>query len=462
MRRYLGVSGYTGSATEIIIPCIYSGKEVVILNSSAFMNCCNITNILIPNSVKIIGDCTFSFCSSLTDIVLPDSIVCINALAFYECHSLTSITMSNNITYIGDYAFSYCNSLAGIIIPDDVNRIGNAAFSGFSSLTSVIIPESVQYLGDNVFQDCDNLIIYCEAANKPDGWADNWNVDNCFVIWDFKYLLTIQNDVSMGIVTGDGEYKRDEIVTVNAFANSDYVFEYWYDDEGTVLSFDSEYQFLMPKNNYNINAKWYTEGLEFILNTATDTYSVYCYMDRKEIIIPEYFNGKKVTEISAGAFYGFNNLTYITIPNSITSIGAYAFYECYKLTKIIIPESVISIGENIIDQYNTTILVCCEAESKLENWHQNWNPRAFETLWNYTRDKYLLVVYENRAGIFVINHACQYEADEIVTVTVYDDDEYSKFLGIYNGIIIVSNEIQYTFTMPDNEYILYALYEYKY
>jgi hypothetical protein len=44
----------------------------------------------------------------------------------------------------------------------------------------------------------------------------------------------------------------------------------------------------------------------------------------KDVCIPERINGLPVTSIGKGAFSG-NQLTSVTIPNSVTSIGKWAF-----------------------------------------------------------------------------------------------------------------------------------------
>ena len=51
-----------------------------------------------------------------------------------------------------------------------------------------------------------------------------------------------------------------------------------------------------------------------------------------------------VTAVANSAFYDCNQLTSITLPESITSIGEYAFQNCSKLSSIAIPEGVKNIG----------------------------------------------------------------------------------------------------------------------
>ena len=90
------------------------------------------------------------------------------------------------------------------------------------------------------------------------------------------------------------------------------------------------------------------------------TYGIYTYevssdnkvtiTDCKEsasgaITIPSEIDGKPVTSIGNGAFWGCTGLTSITIPNSVTSIGGEAFRGCTGLTSITIPNSVTSIGD---------------------------------------------------------------------------------------------------------------------
>ena len=91
------------------------------------------------------------------------------------CEDLQSVEIPNSVTEIGGWAFSGCAGLESIPIPNSVTSIGDAAFRRCLGVTEITIPKSVVSMGCDVFIDHDTqIIIYCDASEKPDGWDDNW------------------------------------------------------------------------------------------------------------------------------------------------------------------------------------------------------------------------------------------------------------------------------------------------
>ena len=90
------------------------------------------------------------------------------------------------------------------------------------------------------------------------------------------------------------------------------------------------------------------EDMIFTLNLAGDSYTV---TGKKsggggELVIPETYNGKPVTHIAQKAFYNWEELTSVVIPDSVLSIGSYAFKGCTNLTSVTIGKSVRTIHES--------------------------------------------------------------------------------------------------------------------
>ena len=180
------ITGYTGSATDIVIPDIIDGNPVKAIGSSAFSDCTSLESIEIPSSVTFIdqdafGDCTslksvtfgedsqltyighcaFLNCTSLESIEIPSSVTSIEFRAFESCTSLTSVTFGEDsqLTTIGMDAFYNCTSLTSIEIPSSVTSIGSSAFESCTSLTSVTFGEDSQLpsIGRSDFYNCTSL-----------------------------------------------------------------------------------------------------------------------------------------------------------------------------------------------------------------------------------------------------------------------------------------------------------------
>ena len=130
--------------------------------------------VVIPNTVTVIGNSAFYGCENLISVVIPNSVITIGDRAFYACVYLNTVSIPNSVTTIGDLAFFLCNRLTSIIIPNSVITIEYGAFFSCYGLTSVIIPNSVTTIGDWAFADCGiTSITIPNSVTSIGDWAFN-------------------------------------------------------------------------------------------------------------------------------------------------------------------------------------------------------------------------------------------------------------------------------------------------
>ena len=55
----------------------------------AFYNCDTLISVVIPNSIKSIGNRAFASCDSLINMIIPDSVTSMGWYVFLDCYSLT-------------------------------------------------------------------------------------------------------------------------------------------------------------------------------------------------------------------------------------------------------------------------------------------------------------------------------------------------------------------------------------
>ena len=128
----------------------------------AFHGCSSLKSIIIPNSVKSLGN-AFGDCTSLAFVNIPNGVMRIENGTFYNCSSLISITIPNSITNIGFGAFYGCSSLISITIPDSVTNIEERAFQDCSSLQKICVSkgEKARFLEMNGLKGQSSILVEC-------------------------------------------------------------------------------------------------------------------------------------------------------------------------------------------------------------------------------------------------------------------------------------------------------------
>ena len=104
----------------------------------------------------------------VVDLVIPNSIKSIGNVAFYNCEGLTSVTIPIGVEEIDQSAFSGCQYLTKITIPHTVTTIWNNAFERCTGLNTVILGKNIELIREYCFQTCSSLKdFYCYAEDVP-------------------------------------------------------------------------------------------------------------------------------------------------------------------------------------------------------------------------------------------------------------------------------------------------------
>ena len=314
--------------TEIICDRAFSGcyklTSVIIPNSVknigewAFKYCISQSSIDIPNSVKSIGNNAFALCSSLKYISIPESVICLNGNPF--CYWYGEIEcLSANFIYEDDVLFNKDKSeiisfrnkkIMSYIIPDNVTSIRDGAFDGCSCLSSFAISDSVTSIGDFAFFNCSslsNLVIPDSVTSMGDGAFFNCSSLSSLVIPDSVVSI------------GNGAFRGCSSLSSLAIPNS-------------VTSIgDSAFEDCSSLRSLVI-ADSVTSIGDFAFNGCSSLCS---------LVIPD-----SVVSIGNGAFRGCSSLRGLVIPDSVTSIGFHAFEDCSSLSSLVIPDSVVNFKGN--------------------------------------------------------------------------------------------------------------------
>ncbi len=131
------------------------------LPASAFLSCEKLTNITIPNSVKVVGISAFSRCNGLESIQIPSSVTELEQRAFQLCSNLKTVNFGVNskLEKVGEEAFNECESLESIELPASVKLIDSGAFQYCQNLKTLTFGENsnIKRIGRSAFMGCNKL-----------------------------------------------------------------------------------------------------------------------------------------------------------------------------------------------------------------------------------------------------------------------------------------------------------------
>ena len=217
----------------------------------------------------------------------------------------------------------YCDYITKVIIDDDVSRIGNFAFYKCGKLTSVTIGSSVNFIGDEAFSICSNLTEIINYRETPPIMMSKYES----ITGVFRYLS--KHNCTLWVPAVSLEAYRAADVWKN-FYKMGIIGE----PNSITICYDN-----WTLSNCGLLTISGTGDIGNYNGISSSYPTWYCY--RESIIQVVIDDG--IRRVGDEAFYGYINLTSISIANSVTSIGRAAFSDCISLTTVAIPNSVSTI-----------------------------------------------------------------------------------------------------------------------
>ena len=151
---YLESDGTYGTFEEV------SGLESVVLKESSHglvytagsTGCAGVLRL--PLGIDYIAAESFAGQSDITQLILPPTLKEIREGAFMDCSGIESIVFSEGIERIGSNAFAGCTSLESVSFPASLKYIGSEAFAGCEELADAQFSNPRINIQEDAFDDC--------------------------------------------------------------------------------------------------------------------------------------------------------------------------------------------------------------------------------------------------------------------------------------------------------------------
>ena len=413
----------------------------------AFQHCHALTSITIPESVTQIGWGAFYACEGLTDVYfentegwfaddvslsaedLADSEKAAELLTdtYHDAYwDVVDELFTYEVYEDGAYLLSAHPSVSGdVVVPDTyegstVTGIYHGAFYGCVNITSVTIPETVEWVGEDVFSYCTALESIAVDENNPCYVSEG----NCLIDTESKMIVA---GCKSSVIPTDLDL---EYIASGAFGGTD-IAEITIPESLTFIGYAAFYDCeSLTKVYFENTEKWYAEIIslsaedladpEKAAELLTDTYSEYEWMvvdslftyDLYEeeafltgvhasvsgaVVIPDTYEGVPVTGITDYAFAYCENVTSVTIPESVIYIGCGAFEGCEALTDVYF--------ENTENWYAGDASVSADDLADSEKAAELLTLELFECLWERVKSLFTYEVYDEDAYLVRVHPA---------------------------------------------------------
>ncbi len=291
------------------------------IGKGVFSECDNLKHVRIPADVRVIAADTFKGCDSLESVTLPSGLTKIGECAFERCIALTRINIPDEVVSIGRRAFAYCTGLTSFRFPNKLTAIEEGLLTG-TSISEVRIPSGITLIGKEAFKSC--LLLKDAVIGENVKYVGDYAFGNCLAL---DRIVIGKNVSHIGSFALEGRGNATNIEIAD----------------------DHEY--------FTLHASCLIEKRSGTL--------IICKEKGSQVVLP---SDGSIYFIENYAFANLTNLKNLILPDTLSSIGDYAFSGCSGLNTLYIPETVVRIGVGAFEKCeNLTALVMEDYVNTLGN-----------------------------------------------------------------------------------------------
>lgn len=307
-------TGAFANCEKLVRVDIAEGCEAYTSEGGALVDVKNKTVLLLPPS------------SEVTSYTFPSYVERVEDYAFRNCLNLTEVILSEGLKTIGDYGFYFCDNLARIALPSSaeevkmafpatLSHVGGLAFERCRFF--VTLTDEFNIVGDGI------LIKYVTPKDSTNNYAETANTS--IVVREVEESgMKVERIMGVSVNVPAGVKK-----IASAFANNNSVVE-------VILPADTVYL-----SAYAFYHTTYAERID-LSKTAIGEIGDHAFDNCQlltEILLPN-----TLTKIGEYLFMDCFALKSITIPTSLDYIGNYMFAECTKLETVVMHDGIKTIG----------------------------------------------------------------------------------------------------------------------
>ena len=333
----VSITGYQGTAADIVIPGVVDGKTVVGISSGAFAENQTIETVEIADSVTCIENFAFDRCKSLRTVIFPDALKSIGACAF-ALTDIESAILPATLEVIDESAFAQTSLKGTVKIPASVAEIGARAFDRCEELQAIVVdPANIHYYSDEkgvlYSYDDQSLVSYPAGRQDTEYAVDAGTKNICADAFEASALIEITISEGVEYIGNNAFYNCIELKTINLPSTLKRV------EEG---AFGPNLHRLVDINLASGNETFSVDSAGVLYNDSEKSL-VICPCDNP--VLPSSYTVREGTKlICPSAFQNCNKyIREVNLPDSVTRISEGAFATGANIVRV--PGSVVEFGQ---------------------------------------------------------------------------------------------------------------------